>query len=242
MAILSVEHISKSYRRGFFRTQKVPVLNDISFSVEPGEILGITGGSGAGKSTLVRILMGLLTPDEGRVIFSGSSDFPRPAMVFQNPAAALNPQFTLRQSLYEPLRLAGRCTDPQAVKELLWEMQLRPAVLDRYPHQVSGGELQRLALGRLLLLSPPLLLLDEPTSMLDVSVQAQIITILRRIQRRQKMACLFISHDLDLLAAVCHRIGVLHGGRLIEIAQAETLLAQPQNDYTRELVCVFRTL
>lgn len=246
MTLLRAEHISKSFTHGMIRKKTRPVLHDISFSIGEGEMMGLAGTSGAGKTTLIRILMGLL-PAEGQIFFEGKrlsmnarSREERQVMqlLFQNPGSALNPRMTIEESLREPLRIHQLDREDE-IPGILEELQLRNELLHRYPGQLSGGELQRICLGRLLLLRPRLLLLDEPTSMLDVSVQAQIVRILQRIQKRRGMACLFISHALDLLKACCTRIGILHEGRLIEMQRTEDLYKHPKEVYTRSLIDVF---
>ena len=247
MSLLEVRHISKSFRHGWIHPVKREVLHDISFSVEENEILGLAGTSGAGKTTLIRIIMQLLKPDAGEVVLNGDNlsavgekkwkeIHKTMQLVFQNPASSLNPRMTIQESMEEPLRLYGEKAD---ISWMFEKMQLREELLSRYPHQLSGGELQRVCLARLLLLQPRLLLLDEPTSMLDVSVQAQIISILQDIRKERPMACLFISHDLDLLHAVCDRIGILQEGRLIELEDTETLYSYPKEPYTKDLLRAF---
>ena len=244
MDVLEVKHISVSYSSGILFKEKREVLHDISFNVKEGEVLGLAGTSGAGKSTISRILMGLLPPDKGDALLDGVSLLGRAArrrqvqMLFQNPAAALNPRMTIRESMEEPFCIHGGY-DREKIEEIWGDLQLRKELWTRYPSQLSGGELQRVCLGRILLLRPRVLLLDEPTSMLDVSVQAQVISILQKLRKKHPMACLFISHDLDLLRAVSDRIGILESGRLIELAETETLYRHPKEKYTRELLEAF---
>lgn len=248
MTLLQAEHISKFFTHGLIKKETKQVLHDISFSIREGEMLGLAGTSGAGKTTLIRILMGLL-PAEGQISFEGKTlsmyartREERQAMqlLFQNPGSALNPRMTIEESLREPLRI-HQLDREKDIPGILEELQLRKELLHRYPSQLSGGELQRICLGRLLLLRPRLLLLDEPTSMLDVSVQAQIVRLLQQIQKRMGMACLFISHDLDLLRACCTRIAILHEGRLIELQKTEDLYRHPREEYTRQLIKVFES-
>ncbi len=246
MDVLEVKNISVSFSHGLIFKEKREVLHHISFAVQEGELLGLAGTSGAGKSTLSRILMGLWQPDEGDVLLDGISLLGAKGrgarhqvqMLFQNPAAALHPRMTIGESMKEPLRLHGGYSR-EKIEEIWEDLQLRKELWPRYPSQLSGGELQRVCLGRLLLLKPRLLLLDEPTSMLDVSVQAQVISILQRLREKHPMACLFISHDLDLLRAVSDRIGILESGRLIEIAETEELYRHPKEKYTKELLRAF---
>lgn len=249
MSVLELRHVYKSFTGGLIHKTKKEVLHDISFSVEENEILGLAGTSGAGKTTLIRVIMQMLSYDSGEILFHGreissykgkeEKSFRRDMqLIFQNPASSLNPHMTIQELMEESLRIHGE-TNIDAVSSMMERMQLRSELLSRYPHQLSGGELQRVAMGRLLLLKPKLLLLDEPTSMLDVSVQAQVISLLQDIRKEHPMACLFISHDLDLLHAICDRIGIMKDGRLIELAETETLYKHTKEAYTRELIQAF---
>lgn len=252
--LLDVQHISKSFTTGYIRKVKKEVLKDISFTLSKGETLGIAGTSGAGKTTLIRILMQLLVPDGGVVIYHGAelgglsgkemlTARRTMQMIFQNPAAALHPRMMIRESIEEPSRLYGKMDHfEERMQEMLSRLQLRRELLLRYPAELSGGELQRVALARLLLISPEVLILDEPTSMLDVSVQAEILTLLQELQEDREIAYLFISHDLDVLAAMARRVGILSAGRLVEIGAAEDVLHHPQHPYTQELVSSFFAL
>lgn len=252
--LLDVQHISKSFTTGYIRKVKKEVLKDISFTLSKGETLGIAGTSGAGKTTLIRILMQLLRPDGGVVLYHGLDlgELSRKEMlaarrtmqmIFQNPAAALHPRMMIRESIEEPSRLYGKMDRfEERMQEMLSRLQLRRELLSRYPAELSGGELQRVALARLLLISPEVLILDEPTSMLDVSVQAEILTLLQELQEDREIAYLFISHDLDVLAAMARRVGILSAGRLVEIGAAEDVLHHPQHPYTQELVSSFFAL
>ncbi len=209
--LLDVQHISKSFTTGYIRKVKKDVLKDISFTLSKGETLGIAGTSGAGKTTLIRILMQLLAPDGGVVLYRGvdlgglSGKEMLAArrtmqMIFQNPAA-LQPRMTIRESIEEPSRLYGKMDRfEERMQEMLSRLQLRRELLSRYPAELSGGELQRVALARLLLISPEVLILDEPTSMLDVSVQAEILTLLQELQEdREIPISSFLMTSMSLL-------------------------------------------
>lgn len=246
MTLLSAEHICKEFETGWIHKEKKEILHDISFTIEEGETVGLTGASGAGKSTISRIIMGLIQIQKGKLFFDGK-DITNKAgknreiqMLFQNPLASLNPRMKIIESMKEPSRIQGISVDyEKEIPKVMERFQLREELLDRRPHQLSGGEVQRICLARLLFLKPRLLILDEPTSMLDVSVQAQIIGILKEIQKEQNISYLFISHDLDLLHSCADRIGILKAGRLIEMEKTEVLYKNPKQAYTKELIAAF---
>ncbi|MEN1761123.1 dipeptide/oligopeptide/nickel ABC transporter ATP-binding protein [Anoxynatronum sibiricum] len=219
--MLEARALSKGYATGLWRSSVTPVFSDVSLHLVPGKTLGLVGPSGCGKSTLARVLLRLIPPDQGSLWFDGreithlsgkSLLFFRRRVQFlsQHPHTFFNPAYTMRHSLLEALRLLGdmqgdtsdsptfRRQNPP-LEPLLEHMKLRPTLLARYPHQLSGGELQRLALCRALLPQPQVLILDEATSMLDVSVQAQILHLLKDLQVQRQLAYLFISHDHEVV-------------------------------------------
>ncbi len=257
MAMLEVSRLCKTFRSGLWGNHRIVAVDDVSLAVEQGHTLGLVGMSGSGKSTLARLVMGLIRPDSGTIHFDGEDithekGAARRArarelqMLFQHPTAALHPRLLLRDSMREPLRLHRGLIDPQdwddAIAQQLAVVSLDPALLDRYPHQLSGGQLQRLCLARLLLLSPRCIVLDEPTSMLDVSVQAQVMNLLNRIRHEQGISYLFISHDLDLVRAYSDDIAVMYRGRLIEQQPADEFYEHPQEEYTKRLIAAFREM
>lgn len=252
MSLMEVRHLFQWFHKGFLGKKKDPALYDVNFVLEKGETLGLAGTSGAGKSTLARAVMQLLPVSEGEVFFHGDNLCAlRPAemkkkrrtmqMLFQNPMASLNPRMTIEESMKEPLLLYHMEGKLPLISRYMDRFSLREELLPRMPSELSGGELQRICLARLLLVEPELLILDEPTSMLDVSVQAEIVEELLAIQKERGLSYLFISHDLDLLRCACHRIGIMKEGRLLEIQETETLFNAPENGYTRDLIEEFRT-
>lgn len=252
MSLLEVRHLSQWFHKGFLGKKKEPALYDVNFTLEKGETLGLAGTSGAGKSTLARAVMQLLPVSEGEVLFHGDNLCAlRPAemkkkrrtmqMLFQNPMASLNPRMTIEESMKEPLLLYHMEDKLPLISRYMDHFSLRQELLPRMPSELSGGELQRICLARLLLVEPEILILDEPTSMLDASVQAEIVEELLAIQRERGLSYLFISHDLDLLRCACHRTGIMKEGRLLEIQETEALFREPENKYTRDLIEEFRT-
>jgi microcin C transport system ATP-binding protein len=251
-ALLEVEAVTVRFpmRRNFFGkpVEFLTAVDGISFSLRPGESLGVVGESGSGKSTLAFALLRLL-PAEGRALFLGRDLLPlsqqemRPLrrdlqIVFQDPYGSLSPRMTIEEIVGEGLAVQGMATAAraQAVVEALSAVGLDPGTRHRYPHEFSGGQRQRIAIARALVLKPRLIILDEPTSALDRTVQRQIIDLLKDLQARHGFACLFISHDLAVVRAFCHRVLVMQHGRLVECQDNEALFSTPAADYTRRLL------
>lgn len=214
--ILEGRAITKTFRGGF-GGRSFRALDKVDIHLCRGEALGLMGPSGCGKSTLARILMRLIAPDAGQVLFEGrevtqlhgKALLPfrrRVQLISQRPENFFDPRLRLGDSIVEPLAFFGRKGEKARLPELLEQVKLTDELLSRYPHQVSGGEIQRLSLCRALLLSPEVLVLDEPTSMLDISVQAQILQILRNLQARYHLSYLFITHDREVAEYMCGRI------------------------------------
>ena len=251
--MLEVKNVSKTFRGGVLQNRRTEAVKNVSFTLEPGRTLGIMGNSGCGKTTLSRMVMGLIPPDKGEVILNGMNpaalsgrerkQFCRKVqMVFQNPGTSLDPSRKIRYSLLEPMRLQRLYTPEERLdrlRELLKLVGLSEALLDRYPHEISGGECQRLVICRSLTLEPELLVLDEPTSMLDVSVQAHILTLLKDLQKELKLSYLFISHNLDVLAWISHDLAVMRDGSFVETGSVEQVVKRPQHAYTRQLLDAF---
>ncbi|RMI13968.1 dipeptide ABC transporter ATP-binding protein [Cellulomonas triticagri] len=245
---LNVEHLVVEYkdRRG----RVVRAVDDVTLRVQPGEMVALVGESGSGKSTLGRCALGLAPLTSGTVEVVGTRlgrDTPRAVraartrigVVFQNPAASLNPRYTIGESVAEPLRVhAGLRGDAlrTRVAELLDAVELPAAWASRYPHELSGGQRQRVSIARAVSLDPDLLIADEPTSALDVSVQATVLELFRSVQQRLRFACLFISHDLAVVDELADRVAVMHRGRLVEVGERSRVLGAPEHDYTRRLL------
>lgn len=249
--ILRLEGVCRDFTSGVFRTRTVRAVDHVSFALERGRTFGLVGNSGCGKTTLSRMITRLLRPTAGRILFEGAdiSGLPggrarayhrRVQMIFQNPEASLDPTMRVRDSLLEALTIhqigSGREERMEKVRSALAQVGLPEYLLSRYPHQISGGEGQRLVICRALLLEPEVLLLDEPTSMLDVSVQASIMNLLRELQERLGLTYLYITHDIELLGWISHTIGVMQRGRLVEVGSREQVMEAPVHPYTRELL------
>jgi peptide/nickel transport system ATP-binding protein len=250
--ILTLENVGKSFRLPYVKGESADfqALRDVNFKVFPGQTLAIVGESGSGKSTALRIALGLEKPTQGRVLFEdrdithlGWRDFrplrQRMQLVQQNPFAALDPRFTLFESIIEPLvsfgRLKGRDLE-HAARQLIERVHLPVAYLDRLPRELSGGQRQRVAIARALALQPDLLLLDEPVSALDVSVQAQILDLLVELQSELGIAYVLVSHDLAVVASVAHQVLVLRQGKTVEQGASSDIFDRPEAAYTRELI------
>jgi ABC-type glutathione transport system ATPase component len=256
MALVEVSGVGKDYpQRMGLRTEPQTVVEDVSLTLEAGETLGLVGESGSGKTTVARMILGLVEPSRGSVRVCGI-EVARASKaelrglrrqmqpVFQDPYAALNPRMNVLAIVTEPWcihgdetgRKLGRVELRRRAAEMLRQVGLDESALGRFPHEFSGGQRQRINIARALALRPRLLILDEPVSALDVSVGAQIVNLLRELQREHALSYLFISHSMPLVRYLSTRIAVMQSGRLVETGEAEELCARPREAYTRQLI------
>ncbi len=253
-AILEFRNVVRHYgagRRRFLR--KAPVVhavNGVSFSLRAGETIGLVGESGCGKSTLARLALGIDAPTDGEILFQGRSLSGLPArewrslrrsmqMIFQDPSSALDPRMTVGDQIREPLVIHALGDDEERraiVDAMIDAVGLPRDLMSRFPHELSGGQQQRVVIARALVLRPTLLVCDEPISALDVSVQAQVVNLLRDLQRQLSLTYLFISHDLAIVRHICDRIAVMYLGEIVELADRDALFDRPQHPYTQALI------
>ncbi|MCG8544171.1 MAG: ATP-binding cassette domain-containing protein [Alphaproteobacteria bacterium] len=235
----------------FLRRRKTPVpyvVDGVSFALPAGETLGIVGESGSGKTTIGRLILGMMRPDGGSIGFRGQDvsrgrrdgDLIRAVqIVFQNPLDSLDPRMRIGEQVEEPLRIQGLGSSAerrQAADAALEQVGLPMQIAGRFPHEISGGQAQRAVIARAMVLDPQLIVLDEPLSALDLSVQAQIINLLLDLQRDLGLAYLFISHDLRMVSYLCHQVLVLYRGRIVESGATKAVFASPTHPYTRILL------
>jgi len=228
----------------------VRAVDGISFTIEQGQTLGLVGESGSGKTTIGRTIVRLYKPTEGQIIFDNQDLAQiggehlrevrrRVQMVFQDPFASLNPRFTIGSLIAEPMHIynIGSSNEiREKTAELLSVVGLRPEYINRYPHEFSGGQRQRIAVARALSINPEFIVLDEPVSALDVSVRAQVLNLLQRLQNQFNLTYLFVSHDLSVVRHVADRIAVMYLGRIVELADRDELYAAPKHPYTQALL------
>jgi oligopeptide transport system ATP-binding protein len=245
--VLSVRDLKVEFptRRG-----TLTAIDGVSFDIAPGEILGVVGESGSGKTTLGKTLLGAYRPTSGQILYRGQDLATLPPrrwgrlrrdlqMVFQDPLSSFNPRFTIKSSLALPLRLHGMCTKDRIADEvasLLRRVGLGAEHGARYPHELSGGQLQRVAIARAISVEPRIIVADEAVSKLDVSVRAQVLNLLKRMNRETGVSLLFITHDLGVARFLCDRIAVMYFGRIVEIGTTDQVFGAPRHPYTLSLL------
>ncbi len=243
--------MKKVFTTGGLKKSLLYAVDDVSFSIAQGETLGLVGESGCGKSTLARVLLMLIPPSAGRVFYKNEEITAATGkrlkqiraqmqIIFQHPESALNPRLKIYESLTEPMRVQGivknRKDEKEKALELINIVGIHEEHLNRYPHELSGGQIQRVVLARILSLQPEFIIADEPTSMLDVSVQAQVLNLLKKIQEQFNMTYLFISHDLDVVRWVSDRIAVMYCGSIVEIGPEDNVYKNPYHPYSSLLL------
>jgi ABC-type oligopeptide transport system ATPase subunit len=254
MPLISVQNLTKHFpRKGGMWGQHsgvIKAVDDISFDIAEGEVLGLVGESGSGKSTTGRLILRLIEPTAGKVLVEGHNIFDLPPrelrelrkemqIVFQDPYGAFNPRMTVGAILGEALQLRGvgsRSARDGEARKFLEMVQMPSSILGRYPHEFSGGQRQRIGIARALAVEPKFIVADEPVSALDVSTQAEIVNLLLDLQKRLSLTMLFISHDLSVVKVLCDRVAVMQNGKIVEVGNSAQIYDSPQQEYTRDLL------
>ncbi|XOK62223.1 ABC transporter ATP-binding protein [Paenibacillus elgii] len=242
--MLRIDGVEKSYRKGgLFSGERQTVLKNVSFECKPGECLGIIGESGSGKSTLGRLILGIEKPDRGDIFFEGKSVRDRRvrvgsiSAVFQDYTSSINPFFTVEEAIREPLTLLGkvRTDDRSKIDRLLHQVGLSPSYRTKYPHELSGGEAQRVCIARAIASEPKCILFDEAISSLDGSVQMQVLELLKELRKMYSMSYIFITHDIQAAAYICDRVVIFRNGQIEETAPIEQL-KDVRSEYAKKLL------
>ena len=252
--LLTIQNLCKAFKVSANRPgaakQLLKAVDDVSFQLKAGETLGLVGESGCGKSTIGKLLLRLIEPDGGTIIFDGKMVTGMPKrelaalrrdmqIIFQDPYSSLNPRMRVGEIIGEPLVIHGLARGKQIREQVLILMNkvgLSPEHYNRYPHEFSGGQRQRIGIARTLAVQPRLVVADEPVSALDLSIQAQIVNLLKDLQQEFDLTYLFISHDLGVIEHVCDRVAVMYLGKIVEVADADQLYLQPRHPYTEALL------
>lgn len=253
--MIRLEKVSKNFKNALIGKNEIKAVKDVDLFIEEGKIIGIVGNSGSGKTTLARMIMGMIAPDEGKILYREKNIYElnkkevkkhhqEIQLIFQNPESSLVPTQTVLENLLAPIKIhrlfKNQSESMGAIRRVIQEVGVSETLLQRYPHQISGGEAQRIVICRALLLSPKVLILDEPTSMLDVSVQAHIMNLLRDIQRKFQLTYILISHDLELVSLLADQVIVMKDGEIIEKGITQELMRYPRHQYTQSLINAFK--
>lgn len=233
MSLIEIKKLSKKYGG-------LQAIDEISLSIETGEVLGLVGESGSGKSTLARLILKLIEPTAGEIIYNGIQNIRKECqIVFQDPHTSLNPMIRIGAAIAEPIlihRLLPRAKVSERAAELLALVKLPAHYAARFPHELSGGERQRVGIARALACEPKFLILDEPVSALDVSIQVEVLKLLKEIKQKLGLTYLFIAHDFSVINYICDRVAVMHEGKMVEVGAKDQIIASPQEPYTQKLL------
>lgn len=233
MNLIEVKQIFKSY--GLLKA-----VDNINLSIEQGEVLGLVGESGSGKSTLARIILKLIEPTAGEIVYNGIQNIRKDCqIVFQDPQTSLNPKIRIGEAIAEPIiihKLLPKEKIFRRVAQLLALVKLPVRYATRFPHELSGGERQRVGIARALACEPKFLILDEPVSALDVSIQVDVLKLLKELKQKLELTYLFIAHDFSVINYMCDRVAVMHEGKIVEIGTKDQIIASPQEAYTQKLL------
>lgn len=243
--MIKIKNVSKSFKQGIFN--RVIAVDNVTIEVKEGTILGIAGNSGCGKSTLARMIVGLIDTSNGSIKLNNRNikELKRKEIsrqiqiIFQHPENSLDPKMKIKNSLLEPIkinRLYNIKDAERKIRELIELMGLKDTLFDRYPNQISGGEAQRIVIARALSLEPKVIVFDEPTSMLDVSVQASIFKLLKDLQKRFKLTYIIISHDLEVLGRICDNLVIMNKGKIVDRGRTKDIMKNPKSSYTKKLI------
>lgn len=231
--MIEIRNLTKKFK-------EILAVDDVSFFIKDGEALGLVGESGSGKSTLARLILRLIEPTSGDIIYNNVRHIRKDCqIVFQDPQTSLNPRIRIGEAIGEPILIHGLLSKkkiPDRVSRLLELVKLPKDYVRRFPHELSGGERQRVGIARALASDPKFLILDEPVSSLDVSIQVDILKLLKEIKEKIDLTYLFIAHDLSVIGFMCNRIAVMQSGKLVEIGSREQILENPQDPYTKKLL------
>lgn len=254
--MIKVENLKKYFSTGMFSKKYVRAVDSISFAIDKGKTLGLVGESGCGKTTVGRLILRLIEPTEGKIFFKNTNILelnkkdlrklrPKMQIIFQDPDSSLDPRMKIGESIAEPLKLYNIVSKngiEERVSELIEMVGLNPEHVNRYPHELSGGQNQRVVIARILAINPEFIVADEPTSSLDVNVQAQMLFLLKKVRETFGLTCLFISHDLEVIKAMTDKIAVMYLGKLVEVGKTSDIFNGAVHPYTQALLSAIPVL